>query len=160
MIIDRLLTLGGIRIANIALTIAHDQQALHPVIRRAFLHFAEVLCVLRLVHEELVHVFHGENSVLRCHLRKIEIVDLTRAQFRIDRPLRERDPQRRHILGQSRPRGECTGRQAGLGQKLSARKNVGKLHAQIVRSQSANSIVKRILKAKNRPVAYAVYRAA
>ena len=88
VVVHRLLALGRIRIANVALAIAHDQQALYALIGRALFHFAEIIRVLRLVHEELVHVLHCVDAVFRGDLGEIEIINLARAQLPIDRPLR------------------------------------------------------------------------
>ena len=125
MVVDSLLTFGCIRIADVALAVAHDQQALYTVISRALFHFAEIFFVLRLIHEELVHILHRMDAVFRSLLGKIEVIDLARAQFRIDRPLRERNLERRFILGQSRTTHQGTCDQTGLCQELSARNIVG-----------------------------------
>ena len=142
VVVHRLLALGRIRIAYVALAIAHDQQALYALIGRALFHFAEIIRVLRLVHEELVHVLHCVDAVFRGDLGEIEIINLARAQLPIDRPLRERNLQLRRILRPSRTRCQSTDRQAGLRQKLSSRNIVEKLHAPTLRPHPLNSIAK------------------
>ena len=104
---------GAIRAkTDVALAIAHDDEALHAVIGGALLHLAQVFPILRLVHEEGVHVFESLDLVLGGDLGEIEIVDLARAQVLDQRPLGERDAEEGFLGGEKRTTGKCkrTGR--------------------------------------------------
>ena len=82
----------------------HDDEALHPEVGGALFHLAEVGGVFRLIHEKLVHILDGMNAMIMGHLGKIEVVDLSRFQLRINRPLGQRYLKERQIFGLSMAR--------------------------------------------------------
>lgn len=84
----RLVPPGGVRIAQSAFTVTHDQQNSHTQIVRAFLEIGEVTPIAGFVLEELIHQFDGVDSVvvLGCS-REINMIDLSIKESPMKRPL-------------------------------------------------------------------------
>lgn len=87
MVVHGLLALGLVGFPQIPFAIAHDEQAFDAQIGGALLHLAQVGLVLRLVHEELIHIFDCLDPVIRSHLGKIQVVDLAGTEVLVDGPL-------------------------------------------------------------------------
>ena len=88
VLLNRLPALGGVGLSKIAFAINHDQHVLHPFARRAVVHLGEVFPILRLVHEELVHVLEAVDAEATRRFGEIQVV-----QMRL-RPLEEPAVQR------------------------------------------------------------------
>ena len=95
VVLHRLRALRFLRRSQVALAVAHDEQALHALARGPLLHFAEVGMVLRLVLEHLVHVLDAVDAHRAGDLREFEIIERLGAgaleEALVQRPLGEPD---------------------------------------------------------------------
>jgi hypothetical protein len=85
------LPLGVVRIAEVALAVAHDEHLGDALTLGARVHFREEGRVLGLVLEELVDVLDGVDADRFRDLGEIEVLHRPLEQRLIDGPLRERD---------------------------------------------------------------------
>ena len=81
-----------IRVAEVSLTIAHDEEAPHAVVLGAGFHLLQVSLVGGFIEEEHVHVLDGvEPVVFSRGPGEIEVVHLAVEERAVERPLGERD---------------------------------------------------------------------
>jgi hypothetical protein len=79
-------------VAEVPFAVDHDEEALHPGVLAAPVELIEILLVLSLVLEELVHVLHGvDPELLLRHLGEVEVGHLAGAEGAVQGPLREGD---------------------------------------------------------------------
>ncbi len=64
MVFNRLFAGGLVRVAQLALTVAHDQHGFDSGVVAAHFQFHQVAQVVGLVIEELIHIFHAINAKL------------------------------------------------------------------------------------------------
>src|SRR5688500_17704414 len=98
MILDGLGPTRGIRVSQPPLIVAHDKHVGNAVDSRPLLQLGKILLVLRLVHEELVHILHAVYSeILTGHAWKVQVVHPLPEQRLVQRPLRQRYPEERPV---------------------------------------------------------------
>ena len=85
------LPLGRVRIAKIALAVAHDEDLRDAFILGPLAHLGQVGGVLRLVFEELVDVLDGVDFQALRDLCEVEVLHPAVEERTVDRPFRERD---------------------------------------------------------------------
>ena len=87
VILDGLLTLGRVSVSQIALTIDHDEKATNTLTFGASAHFLEIVCISRLILEELIDVFDGVNAELTLgNPRVIEVIHFPSKKSFVKRP--------------------------------------------------------------------------
>ena len=92
VVLDRLCAGRGVGVAEIAQAVAHDEHVRHALVGGSLGQFGEVVGILRLVLEKLVHVFDGvDPELLLRSFRKVEIVELAGEERLVERPFGERD---------------------------------------------------------------------
>ena len=98
VVVDRAGPLLLVGRAEVALAIAHDEQALDAGVVRPLRELAELGAVRRLVLEELVHVLDGPDAEAARRRGEVERVELglgAALQVAVQRPLRQRDLKQR-----------------------------------------------------------------
>ena len=91
MPLHRLPALSGVGSSEIALAVAHDQQAAHTFTVAAPLHLCDVGRVLGPVEKELVDVLDSLDTELACRARKVEMIQPAPEKVTVERPLGQRD---------------------------------------------------------------------
>ena len=99
VVLDGTGTGPGVRVAEVAFTIAHEQQTSNAMVVAATLELAEPAAIGRFVHEEPVHILDGIDAEPSFgEQRKVERVEGAAEEATIERPLRERDRKERTRL--------------------------------------------------------------
>ena len=123
MVLDRLRPLGESASPKTTFPVDHDEQALHAVVGSSLLQFTEIPGVLRFVLEELIDIFDPVDAELFLRdLGEVERIQFLREERLVQRPLGERDPVQRCLLGSNGGAADEGGGSegSGRGEKLSA----------------------------------------